>query len=511
MARGVDQNGVCASVNGLVQAYSGLKTAMESRKRISTVLIYGLSTAQPQLTAGLLAILYTRVFTLQQFGIFGVLSAITGFLTIVVDLGLPAAIVRNYYDHHEDDERVGAYLSSVINGSAVLSLAVLLPVGTVLWFGWKYFDIGSADAIVFVVLLLLVAFFDRSAEILGSIARAMERPVLFGIGHLVQFVATIAAGFLFVFLLHKGVAGALLALLIGRFCAMVCYRILLFRRFDLTWVSPNWNDVRACLVFGLPLVPNRFAGWARYLALRPVLAHIVPLAAVGLFSLASSLATLPNIISNAIDLALAPIYFKKRTAGAPAFVDRVHDFGTVFAAALFPLWVFFIVFTPNIIHYVASARFAAAAPACSALFCAAYARAQQPFLMRQIHFLRATWVLPLITLPCAAVSLGIAALLTSRYGIVSAGWGVVVSDAALLIVLARIIRRYEKVNYPLGVSLFLLALLVVLAAWVVLGEPTVAHVPRWTVKILFVLLAMLLSGSVWIWPQRVFIRQLAQS
>jgi O-antigen/teichoic acid export membrane protein len=497
-------------LNGLVQAYSGLKTALESRKRISTVLIYGLSTAQPQLTAGLLAILYTRVFTLQQFGIFGVLSAITGFLTFVVDLGLPAAIIRNYYDHHEDNERVGAYLSSVVNGSAALSLAVLVPAGAILWFGWDYFGIGSANALIFVVLLLLVAYFDRSAEILGSIARAKERPLLFAAGHLVQFVATVTAGFLFVFLLHKGVAGALLALLTGRLCAMVCYRILLFRRFDLAWVAPNWSDVWACLIFGLPLVPNRFAGWARYLALRPALAHIVPLAAVGLFSLASSLATLPNIISNAVDLALAPIYFKKRTAGSPEFVDRVHDFGTVFAATLFPIWVFFIVFTPNIIHYVASARFAAAVPACSALFCAAYARAQQPFLMRQIHFLRATWVLPLITLPCAAISLGVAILLASRYGIVSAGWGVVVSDAALLFLLARIIRRYEKVNYPLGISFFLLSLLVVLAAWVVLGEPTIAHVPRWTAKILFVLLAVLLSGWVWVWPQRAFIRQLAQ-
>ncbi len=497
-------------MNGLAQAYCGLKAALETRTRIATVLIYGFATAQPQLTAGLLAIVYTRIFTLQQFGVFGVLSAIVGFLTIVVDLGLPAAIVRNYYDHHEDSARVGAYLSSVVNGSAILSLAVLVPVGIVLWSGWEYFGIGSAGSTVFIVLLLLIAFLDRSAEVLGSIARAKERPLLFGAGHLAQFVATIGSGVLLVLVLHKGIAGALLAVLVGRVAATLCYRYFLFRSFDLTWAAPNWGDVKSCLVFGLPLVPNRFAGWARYLALRPVLAHIVPMAAVGLFSLASSLATMPNIISNAVDLALAPIYFKKRTAGSPEFVDRVHDFGTVFVAALFPIWVFFIAFTPDIIRVVAGARFEAAVPVSSALFCAAYARAQQPFLMRQIHFLRATWILPLITLPCAAISLGAAIVLTPTYGIVSAGWGVVASDAALLLVLARTIRRYEKVNYPLGVSFFLLALLAALAAWVVLGEPTFAVMPRWTAKILFVILAVLLSIWGWLWPQRRFIRQLAQ-
>jgi O-antigen/teichoic acid export membrane protein len=498
------------AVNGLVQAYTGLKAALGTRTRIATVLIYSFATAQPQLTAGLLAVLYTRIFTLQQFGVFGVLTALVGFLTIVVDLGLPAAIVRTYYDHHEDSARVGSYLSSVVNGSAILSFAVLVPVGLGLWFGWDNFGIGSAGSTIFIALLLLIAFLDRSAEILGSIARAKERPLLFGAGHLAQFVVTVFSGILFVLVLHKGVTGALLALLMGRFAATLCYRFLLFRSFDLTWAAPNWSDVRACLVFGLPLVPNRFAGWARYLALRPVMAHIVPMAAVGLFSLASSLATMPNIISNAIDLALAPIYFKKRMAGSPAFVDRVHDFGTVFAAALFPIWVFFIAFTPDIIRIVAGARFEAAVPVSSALFCAAYARAQQPFLMRQIHFLRATWVLPLITLPCAAISLGTAILLTSTYGIVSAGWGVVASDAALLLALALTIRQYEKVNYPLGMSFLLLTLLAALAVWVVLGEPTVVPLPRWAAKVLFVMLAMLLSVWGWLWPQRFFIRQLAQ-
>ena len=301
--------------------------------------------------------------------------------------------------------------------------------------GWQYFGIGSTGSITFIVLLLLVAFIDRSAEILGSIARAKERPLLFGAGHLVQFAATIVSGFLLVLVLHKGVAGALLALLLGRLAAMLCYRFLLFRSFDLTWAVPNWSDVKSCLVFGLPLVPNRFAGWARYLALRPVLAHIVPMAAVGLFSLASSLATMPNIISNAVDLALAPIYFKKRSAGSPEFVDRVHLFGTVFAASLFPVWVFFIAFTPDIIRIVAGARFAAAVPVSSALFCAAYAlaRSNRTFMMRQIHFLRATWSASAAHAAlCGDFTRCVAILLTSTYGIVSAGWGVVASDAVLL-------------------------------------------------------------------------------
>jgi hypothetical protein len=44
------------------------------------------------------------------------------------------------------------------------------------------------------------------------------------------------------------------------------------------------KQLRACLAFGLPINPNRIASWLRQPALRPLLAHIVPMSAVGLFS-----------------------------------------------------------------------------------------------------------------------------------------------------------------------------------------------------------------------------------
>jgi O-antigen/teichoic acid export membrane protein len=185
------------------------------------------------------------------------------------------------------------------------------------------------------------------------------------------------------------------------------------------------------------------------------------------------------------------------------------EFSVVFVAAQFPVWVFAIVFCPDVIGLVAGGRYAAAAPACAALLCAAFLRSHSPFLIRQIHFLRETWVLPLISIPCAAFSILATVLLAPTYGITAVGWAVACADTAMLVALAQSIRHYEHLNFPLVMSLALGVVLVALAAWVGVSEPVPADWSRVAVKGLVGVVALLASGVIWIWPRRAFIRQLA--
>jgi O-antigen/teichoic acid export membrane protein len=481
------------------------------RRRTWTVVIYGAMSVQPKLTAGILGLLYAATFTLQEYGIYGVLTAVLVVLGILGDFGLPSAILRNYYDRHHDADAARTYLSSVVYGSALISFVALPLVGGALYLLWDLVGIGRSHIWIFIPMLLLTSFFVRSAEVLASICRAMERPMSFAAGRVAEGVVTIAAAFVIVFFLKGGLEGALLAALLGKMSASLVYHIVLFKDLGIRLGGFSWEEMRACLSFGLPLVPNRLATWGRQLALRPVLTHLVSMPSVGLFSFASSVASLPTVLSSAVDLALSPIYFKKRVQGSETFVPRVMDFSRIFVAILFPIWTAAVVFCPDIIVLFAGKRYAGAAPACAALLAAAFCRMQHPFLLRQIHFLRETWILPLVAIPCGALSILATVLLTGTHGIVAAGWAVAFSDLALFAALAAAIHHYESVNYPVSMSLGLLAILGVLAVWVGLGEPLPMGWPQMGVKVAVVSLAAMTCAFVWVWPGRLFIRQLAAS
>jgi O-antigen/teichoic acid export membrane protein len=488
-----------------------VRQPFQGRRRIWTVVTYGAMSVQPKLTGAILGLLYASTFTLQEYGVYGVLTAVLVVLGILGDFGLPSAILRNYYDRHHDSAAACAYLSSVVYGSAVISLIALPLVGGALYLLWDLVGVGRSHIVIFIPMLLLTSFCVRSTEVLASICRAMERPMSFAAGRVAEGVVTLTAAFVIVFLLKGGLVGALLAALLGKMSASLVYHVVLFNDLGIGLGGFSWKEMRACLVFGLPLVPNRLATWSRQLALRPVLTHLVSMPSVGLFSFASSVASLPTVLSSAVDLALSPVYFKKRVRGSEAFVSRVVDFARIFVAILFPIWTAAVVFCPDIIVFFAGKRYAGAAPACAALLAAAFCRMQHPFLLRQVHFLRETWILPLVAIPCSALSILATILFTRTHGIVAAGWAVAFSDLVLFTALAGAIYHYEPVNYPVSMSLGLLSILVVLAVWVGLAEPLPMGWPRTGVKIVVVMLAAMTSGFAWIWPGRIFIRQLAAS
>jgi O-antigen/teichoic acid export membrane protein len=233
--------------------------------------------------------------------------------------------------------------------------------------------------------------------------------------------------------------------------------------------------------------------------------------AVGYFSFASSVAVLPNLISTAVDLALAPIYFQRRDASdGLEFAAKLKSFFRVYLAGMLPLWAIAVLFAPEAIRLVAGEKYLPAAPVLAILLCASYARMQLPFLLRQLHFLRKTWIMPVLTIPSTAVSLGLILVFASKYGIVAAAFVTLATDLAMLISAAWTVRRYERIDYPLATALFFTTALTALAVWSGFETP-------WLVEARGVLLKFGIAGGIaaaclafWIWPKRRLVMQLTR-
>lgn len=462
----------------------------------------------PRLTGAILTFVYTRTLTPEGYGLYAIVGALQLFLAVVIDMGVPAALIRGYWDRNGDPETAKAYLTSVSSGASLLALAALPFLGLLLFLAWAETGVGGQNVWIFVPLLLTAAFFERQTEVQAAICRVYGRADSYAVGKTVQSIATIVAGIAIVNILHGGVAGTLLALLIGRLAAMVAYEGIMRRTFGLRGGRARWRDLRESLTFGLPLVPYRLAAWLKQPALKPLLASFVPMTSVGMFSLASSVASLPLVISYAVDMALTPLYFKRRTEIGDDFSKKIERFARIYLAVLLPVWLFLILFSPLIVRLFATRRFIGATPACIALLVGVFARSQQPFLQRQIEFLKATWIIPLVTVAGAAITLAATVLLAKDFGIVAVAWVTAATDILTLLGLAAAVRRYERVFYPVWLSLGLTALLTCIALWFEYGTSPTGQ--AWTLpgKILLVLFVSAVCYAQWIHKERSFIKQI---
>jgi O-antigen/teichoic acid export membrane protein len=211
-----------------------------------------------------------------------------------------------------------------------------------------------------------------------------------------------------------------------------------------------------------------------------------------------------------LELALGPIYFRQRGGSeATGFNAKLQIFATVYIACMLPLWVLAIVFCRDTIRLVAGEKYAAAAPICMVLLCATFVRMQLPFLTRQVHFLRKTWLLPAITIPSAVISLILTVILARNFGAVAAAWVTLATDLFILLTLAIAVRRFEDIYYPISTAVAFTILLAGLSAWqgAASGVESLESV---TTRLTLVLVTATVSMAIWIWPNRLLICQLAR-
>lgn len=482
---------------------------MSQGSRVRNTLIYGLAVSSPQITITFLALLYVPKFTTREYGVYGILTAALALLSMLIDLGFSSAIVRNYYDMHADLQRSRAYLGSMLTGSGLVALA-LTPLGAVLLYSGR--GALGFDGIqrMLVVVIVLAALFDRTSEAMGVVCQALERPGDYIAGRIAQALVSMVAGYLMVFQAGWGVPGAFVGIMAGKLASTVAYQRML-SRLGVTLQKPDWKAMRDCLSFGIPVVITRSAAWSRRVALRPTMIHVQSFSQVAIFSFGSYFAEIPGIIAPAIDMAITPIYYKRRVDQAPEFRERIRTFAALYAATLFPLWAGLLLFTPELLDLLAGPRYEVGRSVCALLLCASYVRMQSPFLIRQISYLRRTWIFPVLTIPCGILAIAFVLAFGKSMGLLAGGVAVLAAELLVMLGMAATVRRLEHVDFPVSTTLTLTGILGLFSLWIGVGQPAPVGWALWLIKggVLFLSAALVLAF--WGVPQRHFIRQLLRS
>jgi O-antigen/teichoic acid export membrane protein len=267
-------------------------------------LTYGLSGLVVPLVGLVTLPIYARALSPSEFGLFELGMVLTSVALVLADAGLSQAAQRHFYEYRPEQARerrdvlftalVGTLAAGLLVGAAVLLLREAVVAD------WVLDAPGEEDVIAIVAV-------TTPAMVLAVYLREVMRLRFLTSQYLVSstLTATLTGGLgiFAVVVLDLDVEGIFLAILAANLVAALYGAVAVRREVAGRFSGP---ELRALLVFGLPLVPAAVSHWVLLLADRVILRRLEDLDAVGQYAIAGRLSGVLVIGMTGFVLALGP-------------------------------------------------------------------------------------------------------------------------------------------------------------------------------------------------------------
>jgi O-antigen/teichoic acid export membrane protein len=268
----------------------------------------------------LLLPVFTHVLTPDEYGQLSILLSIYAVSIIVFALGTDTAIFRNVVHLEEDREESQRYVANVWTFLIVAPLVAAVVISAIA----APFLAGSSlfSATDFALTMLWSALYVAACTLPLAVLRAENRLADFVRLTLVNALITPALIVIALVVFDAGVEGWLIASILGAVLTLVvALRVLPYSR-------PNSLDrrlLRDVLGNSLPLMPHFLSMWSLNLADRLVVASIVSVGAVGVYSLGANTALPVLVILVGINQALMVDYARAgKAASATARAEALR-------------------------------------------------------------------------------------------------------------------------------------------------------------------------------------------
>ncbi|MDQ2714065.1 MAG: polysaccharide biosynthesis C-terminal domain-containing protein [Chloroflexota bacterium] len=414
--------------------------------------IYALGSIGAPLISLVLAPFITQHLSVADYGVLAVLVTFIGLGAGVTQLGLNSAFFRTYnFDFTSAADRrsilATVYILLLLAAIPLIIVTFMLPdaVSTLL--------LGRASFARLIPLVAMSILLQNLTVPVLAWLRAENRALLFTITSISNLVVNAIVTIVCIGLLHLGIAGALVGMMSGSACIVICTGplILWYSRIKL-----RLDIARNLLAFGLPLVASFLASWVLQLSDRFLLSHLGTYAETASYAVAYNLGSvISTLIIGPFTLAWPTAMFtiaRERDA-AQTFKMVFRWFGFLLLVAAFALSLaataVLYVFFPTSYH---SAALVIPVVAESIAFSGIYY-----MFMVGANIKRKTWLTAIFTAVAASANFGLNLVLIPAYGAMGAAIATFVAYA-LLTLLAYIVNQ-RIYPIPFEVGRFLVALL----------------------------------------------------
>lgn len=253
---------------------------------------------------------YTMFLSPADYGILGVTSSISSFLSMFITLGLGAAAIRFYFSHDKDEEYCRLLYGSV--AAVILTLSIFI--GGILIAAHKYIldpMAGNISFYPYLFLGVLNTIVTPMYVLYQDYLQAHQDGIKYGINSICCFLLNIGLILLMLIVFKLGVVGVLLA----QFLNSVVFFGYVFISF-LMKLKIRYNKLilKSCFKYSLPLLPHMLANWSNGTLDKLLVNGIRSEADAGMYNLGQQYSSVMSFMALAIN-----------NAYVPWFYDRVKD------------------------------------------------------------------------------------------------------------------------------------------------------------------------------------------
>lgn len=300
--------------------------AQELKRLGRNVLIYGGGDALVRFINFLLLPLFTRYLTPNDYGVRGLLLALTAVLSPIFSLGLSAAVGPCYFEGNQLERKAATVWTAC--GLLAFSSVLMLFVGYAFSGAICRLVFQSADYAGLWRVTLWTTALAILSEPFNLYLRFEEKARLVVVISVTSALATIGASFLLVVVLRRGVWGLVMAGLVGRVVMLAMQVGPAVAALPLRWVR---SLVKPLLALGIPLIPSFAWLYIIQQAGKYILQWKWGLDAVGLYQIGLSISGFAGLAVSAFQSAWYPFFM--------SFMDRQEEAVPVFSHTL-TLYVF---------------------------------------------------------------------------------------------------------------------------------------------------------------------------
>jgi O-antigen/teichoic acid export membrane protein len=277
------------------------------RKIVNHSVIYGLGTMAPKLAGLVLIPLYTKHFSLVEFGILGLLDSTAQIIIGILGLALYQGFFRWYFEKEVETKKQSLFFTLLV---VHILIALVSLVSIWLLSGQISMLFFDHEGYSYVVRVMAAASLVQMVVIMPStLLRVQERAGLYTITNLIQMGIMVLFAIYFIIWKHQGVEAIYHAQLLG----LVAYVLLLtgYIRKNLRW-HIEWKLLGQITRYCMPLVISSIAYVSLNQADRFIIEAYGRLSDVGLYTLGFRLSnTLYILLVASVSFAIQPMIFKK--------------------------------------------------------------------------------------------------------------------------------------------------------------------------------------------------------
>lgn len=403
-----------------------LQTFLNTYEFLKNTSVYAITTIINSAIPFLLIPFLTKYLSPSDYGLISMHAVLLAFITPFIGYNTNNYIGRLFYSLSKDD------LSKYIGNLLFILLVSVLIISPIIYLFRNYLYKNTFLPEIWIWSTVLIAIQQFFIVIPLTLWQINNKATIFGIFQISSTLLNFTLTIFLILYINPNWTSRIQAQLISGFIIAI---ISLYYIYKSGYLKINYNKslIISGLKYGIPLIPHAIGGVILSITNRYFLVKYIGLNETGLFFLAFQITSIINILTSALNMAYVPWLYSKLTNNIANEKLQIVKFTYKYFIFLIMLSFIFLIIFPQVLLFFSNSKYHSAQKYLSWLIIGNVFNGMYLMVTNYIYFSQKTYLLAIITLISAFVSIISNYILIPLYGGIGAGIASTISFATLFI------------------------------------------------------------------------------